>query len=329
MAWTEQLQRLNEELSYLVPDSRSIRPYLAISGISESQINLSGSAINVWFDILDYANKIDKVDNLVKAVLKDFPNRTELKNAIGNETPITEASILDETIWAPAVNTEQYEKILGETNDFLHVNFLERGADVANSVAQIKVPDGYGTGFLTTDNLLVTNNHVIQSAEIADKASVRFNFQKTISGVDKEIVPFELDSKKGFATSPKTENDWTVIRIKGNPNADFGAIPLNNADVKIKEHVNIIQHPYGGPKRLSVQNNLVVSVDTETQRVSYMTDTDRGSSGAPVFNNDWDLVALHSRASAQPEQGTSRKVWRNVGIHINAVVDGVQKANLM
>ena len=50
-------------------------------------------------------------------------------------------------------------------------------------------------------------------------------------------------------------------------------------------NVNIIQHPQGLPKMIAIRNNLL---DYRTPRtLLYETDTDHGSSGAPVLSDSW------------------------------------------
>ena len=48
-------------------------------------------------------------------------------------------------------------------------------------------------------------------------------------------------------------------------------------------------------------------------------DTEEGSSGSPVFNNKWELVALHSRAG---------KGAVNKGIAISAILDDMEEAKV-
>ncbi len=96
---------------------------------------------------------------------------------------------------------------------------------------------------------------------------------------------------------------WGYIRLEANPQYSFGQL------------VNIIQHPAGRRKEVSLQKNEVVSIDANT--LLYKTDTQRGSSGSPVFNNDWKLVALHHAGGEKDPDGT----WlNNEGIRIDKIV---------
>jgi V8-like Glu-specific endopeptidase len=55
--------------------------------------------------------------------------------------------------------------------------------------------------------------------------------------------------------------------------------------------VTIIQHPSGGPKQIALNENRVTNI--YRHYLQYTTDTLPGSSGSPVFNDDWKVVALH------------------------------------
>jgi V8-like Glu-specific endopeptidase len=88
--------------------------------------------------------------------------------------------------------------------------------------------------------------------------------------------------------------------------------------------VNIIQHPGGRSKRYGIRNNLV-SASTATE-LRYFTDTESGSSGSPVFNDQWQVVALH-RASiyvAQVEFQGKTTAYVNVGTHLSAILDDLR-----
>jgi V8-like Glu-specific endopeptidase len=81
--------------------------------------------------------------------------------------------------------------------------------------------------------------------------------------------------------------------------------------------VCIIQHPGGQTKKVALQHNLVRDVDTE--KIQYWTDTDLGSSGSPVFDDRWDVVALHHFSVPAP-QG-DRVGVRNQGRRIDRIVE--------
>ena len=55
--------------------------------------------------------------------------------------------------------------------------------------------------------------------------------------------------------------------------------------------VSIINRPLGGYKMVTVRNNTLLK--RTACCLLHETDTERGSSGAPVFNDEWDLIALH------------------------------------
>ena len=84
--------------------------------------------------------------------------------------------------------------------------------------------------------------------------------------------------------------------------------------------MNIIQHPEGRSKKIAIRNNLVTH-STETE-LRYFTDTMGGSSGAPVFNDSWEVVALHRGSTVVRGvnfQGNDT-AWVNVGTQITAIL---------
>jgi V8-like Glu-specific endopeptidase len=201
---------------------------------------------------------------------------------------------------------------------------------MSRPVARVVLADGSsGTGFLTKNNLLVTNNHVISSAAVAQGATVELNYQHTVEGRDAEVDRYQLAPDEGFATSPEEEqggDDWTAVRVRGNPNEKWGTLTLARANPKVQDEVIIIQHPGGGPKQIALSHNVVAFVNA--RRLQYLTDTLEGSSGSPVFNTDWQMVALHHKGGWLREPGSKRTVYRNQGIHINVVLDGLTAVGL-
>src|SRR5262249_44636759 len=145
-----------------------------------------------------------------------------------------------------------------------------------------------GTGFLTEDNIFVTNNHVLPDRGRVQVAIVEFNFETDDKGNLLPPVPCHLDDNK-FATC--ADDDWSAVRIIEDINAFVGAIPISEIELKVGDFANIIQHPDGKPKQIALYHNVIVKVDSD--QVQYLTDTLPGSSGSPVFVRDWKLGALH------------------------------------
>jgi endonuclease G len=226
--------------------------------------------------------------------------------------------------------------------DFLHSRWLVDGAKRCDAVARIVTPVEMGTGFLVSPWLLVTNNHVLPDPDTAADTEVTFRFEEDARGRTTRAVKVRLDPGRCFLTSPVDELDYTAVAVdavKGKPPGTiFGSIPMVGATGKILSGhpVNIVQHPGGRSREIAVRNNLLVGVD-DARYLTYLTDTEPGSSGSPVLNDAWELVALHSRAEpGRDEQGRpidvdgqvttddtpdSRRTWvANKGVRTSAIV---------
>lgn len=122
--------------------------------------------------------------------------------------------------------------------------------------------------------------------------------------------------------------DYALIAI-GQRNAgsatieEFGFCVLSDTPDRhvIGMNVNIIEHPRGWPKMIAVRNNPLTYRTDRT--LLYETDTDEGSSGSAVFNDEWDLVALHHWGQPylekRDDRGQDIPVNVNEGIRISAI----------
>jgi endonuclease G len=196
----------------------------------------------------------------------------------------------------PAVSA--LERILGRS-DLMSVRYLELGLRVARTVGRVHVRGadgsnlGFGTGFLVTPRLLLTNNHVLGDASIAGASRVEFDFQEGLDGRLQSSIYTTFDPAAFFVTDKAL--DFSLVALKGDLGriAPFGCNGLSAAEGKVivGEYVSIIQHPSGERKQLALRENQVV--DVLDNFLHYRTDTSPGSSGSPVFNDQWEIVALH------------------------------------
>ncbi|SHN43656.1 trypsin-like serine peptidase [Cryptosporangium aurantiacum] len=234
------------------------------------------------------------------------------------------------------------ERLL-EGSDLLPAWWLAEGVRRADAVALVRTPEGPGTGFLVAPGLLLTNNHVLPDPDIARDSNARFRYQEDTGGNITGAKAYDFRPERFFVTSPTDELDYTVVAVEPSadgspPGATYGVIPLIAATGKIMigQPVNIIQHPRGDPREIAFRNNLLLTVDDAT-KVTYLTDTEPGSSGSPVFNDQWECVALHhsgvpARDSAGREVDVNgdpvtrftpeelRRWVANEGIRVSAIV---------
>jgi len=192
------------------------------------------------------------------------------------------------------------ERVL-DTDDLLRTDWLRKGDAAADTVAKVHTPLGDGTGFLVSDWLLLTNHHVLPDPATATASEAWFRYVTDDGHPDPRVL-IDFEPARCFVTSPVQELDFTLVAVApladgSAPGKTFGRVPLVGAvgKVMVGQPVNIVQHPEGQPRQIAFRNNLLVSLD-DAVRFIYKTDTAPGASGAPVFNDSWQLVALHHRS---------------------------------
>ncbi|MEU9999916.1 trypsin-like peptidase domain-containing protein [Streptomyces sp. NPDC050848] len=199
-------------------------------------------------------------------------------------------------------------------DDTVPFEFLQGGVLAGASVARLKVPPfesgrplqpAYphaGTGWLIAPELLITNHHVVNARtrspgvrlRVADddlQLQVRNSRSRFDYGADEAET---LEATAGALVAWDEALDFALMRLSAGlpprPVLRVATAPLLLTGSE-PVAVNIIQHPGGQPKRVALRNNLVFEADEQDLR--YFTDTRSGSSGSPVFTDDWTVVALH------------------------------------
>jgi endonuclease G len=193
-----------------------------------------------------------------------------------------------------------FEKIIGYS-EVMPIRFMHTGSRVARSIGRIVSRAGrqpVGTGFLVSPRLLLTNFHVLRDRADAQANLVQFNYVERADGFRDEASEFRLQPEVLFLQSSIGELDCALVAVE----------PVNNRGIELtqfgwstlvgkvgKEHpgerVNVIHHPGGATKKVSLRENFVALI--LDRHLHYMTDTSPGSSGSPVFNDEWEVVALH------------------------------------
>jgi endonuclease G len=314
------------------------------------------------------------LNNIERLIDGSVPLKQWLNNAVRVFSPFTQLSIFqkdlskveqlskasdvmlrDEDI--PTIEIE--EIITGEVDDFQEVTFLSNGAKRVSGVAKILVPRfekgkreyingnipfvSSGTGWLISNNFLVTNYHVIENRAEYEEEISKEDLQKQVinsqaqfffddeghEGVClgiSELIAFSKDSNKDFAILKLSETleDISFLPVLNEKVVLPKPVQLDKGKAIKPLAVNIIQHPGGGPKRIALRNNLVYSA--EYPLLHYYTDTLGGSSGSPVFNDSWQVIGLHRAAVSKQTEFNGKKIgYINQGIQIHSILASLEK----
>jgi V8-like Glu-specific endopeptidase len=222
----------------------------------------------------------------------------------------------------------------------------------------VEQPQGnpLGTGFLIGPDLLLTNQHVLETKACLADAIARFGYAVDSSGVASEghVIPIE----PGFyEASPAEQLDYALVRLKAAPlqalrgdgkglnqpvnellrqGKHRGYLVLAARELRKEERINIIQHPGGDPLKVVLTQNRI-ALDMTANRIQYVADTMNGSSGSPVLNQHWEVVALHHSGQPYPPDGlvqTLKRAWKgkfriNEGIPMKAILKEFETRDLL
>ncbi|MEP7377655.1 MAG: DNA/RNA non-specific endonuclease [Chitinophagaceae bacterium] len=201
-----------------------------------------------------------------------------------------------------------FDRSIGH-NDSLYSNFTELMALTKRKVGRIVIMQdgkrlGYASGFMVSNSLLLTNWHVFKNATMAEESELHFFYEYDAQGRPVPPVIFKFDATRFF-----NDEDLDYCFVTVQPTDVTGRVSLQSigylfldktlgkiGDVN-KEKLNIIHHPLGDYKQISIRENTFVDIDNT--RIFYHTDTAQGSSGSPVFNDQWQVVGLHHKSIAK------------------------------
>ncbi len=213
------------------------------------------------------------------------------------------------------------ERVFGEPN-FKQIWWLTKAVKVADTICRIKFPNGSATGFLIDEDILITNNHVFENKKDTKNCVLQFKYRLTQNGEEDKIDEWTCEPKKLFKTNAALDYSICKIKNKGGkkPGKEFGFNRISKAlNVFPNQRVNIIQHPQGRYQEIAFRDNQIKGITDEF--IQYLTDTDYGSSGSPVFNDFFDVLGLHSRRVRDPHN--PYRYYRNQGFRIDAIYDEI------
>lgn len=220
----------------------------------------------------------------------------------------------------------RFEKIMEDRPTFLDVSYLAIGYKRAKSVVKLRMryPTGWysGTAFLVAPDTLLTAHHNLWIDDRrAEAVEVMFDYERSVSGAEVESSVIGVDPET-FAGD--VSGDWALLKLE-KPQSDRPTAPLATKPSAVGDQVAIIQHPSGMLKQVALHHNLVTFANDSC--IQYLTDTLPGSSGSPVFDNQWNVVAVHQAGGELPVPGKQQTVYRNQGVPIHCVLAGLKARN--
>lgn len=240
--------------------------------------------------------------------------------------------------------------------DELELNFSGAGSFSIDALTQIlqacsaigcvcnKAGCRLGTGFLVEASTLglehrgkvfVTNAHVlsneVEGALRPAEGLVSFEMAciegKPVFHKIEKILFTSPPGSLGQACSPCENLDVTVVQLEQGPSDCAGLslsayLPIVDGDAK----AYVIGHPRGSGLQVSVHDSELLAVDEASRLLHYRTPTDPGSSGSPVFNEQWKVIALHhGGSSCMPRFRPASGVYQaNEGVTMQAIREGIR-----
>lgn len=206
--------------------------------------------------------------------------------------------------------------------------FREKLPLLEGRVCWVDIPGHGGTGFLVGPRLVLTNQHVIEPLQQGSASwqdvKCRFDYKQDINGhpLDRKMwtevgldvtkplehlrKPSQFDWAPTLGDADPSETDSALLRLA----EPVGDLPVGPATADDKaplrrwidaataspgltqgNQVFLLQHPKGEPLQLTI--GTITAFNQKGTRVRYDANSKDGSSGAPVFNADLQLVALH------------------------------------
>ncbi len=220
------------------------------------------------------------------------------------------------------------ERLIGR-GTVVDSGFLATGVSAARAVARVVTGERWGNGFLIAPFLLLTAHHVLPGVTAAAGATVEFD------GVTVQARP-EVFFLGDLGL------DFTVVAL--DDSAELPPhLPLieHQGKAVLGERLTVVRVPAHGPKQFALRDHVLV--DVLDNFVHYETGT--ATAGAPVFNDQWEVVALHHSGVPHtddtgrplsvdggpwsPELGEHRLAWHaGEGVRISRILKTLRERPL-
>ncbi len=328
-----------EEFQTLLESRLGLRLNLLVSPSSDLQTKV--------FEVIQTAERAGWTSNLVRAAYEARPDDEALAQLYKNlglapemtvytpQTPSGETSM-------PSSPLETEPSHVGPLGDFRDpAVFRQWLAAIESRVCRVEVSGSHSTGFLVGPGVVLTCCHVLGKSSKREpprplSVRCRFDYRVTPEGLVSEgtVVPLDPDNWL-VAYSPAADLDYALLQLQNKVGAEpsvndgstippRGWFPFPEGDPEIVPGTPLLiaQYALYGPLKIVMDTRAVVGTAREGTRIQYTAKTQPGGTGAPCFNADWVLVAMHHRRLDEPG---GRKSEIREGIAITAIRDELKR----
>ena len=330
-------QQLHATLSELNPTTELALLAAEQAEIKRTSINANQAPDLIWADILRASAPLGVTRLLVQQAHDRLNSRSPFKPFFANLLADRPVEIEVETGQSPFLHgTDEIstqEALLFQDDLMIEigkvpalVTTLKTLVMLAPSVCKLSVDiNGMlkrGTGFRIDKDMLLTNHHVFHKADDTRATAVTAEFGYEDDGVGGVLTATAVPCDVSTVLASK-DDDWAVIRTKQPLDDKWPVVKLSTGVAPTaSSSAYIIQHPSGERKRLGFVRNKVSEFDERV--VKYLTDTMEGSSGAPVFDADGKIIALHHVGGKPQEIIGKPPLKKNEGIRVSRIVEGLK-----
>jgi Trypsin-like peptidase domain/Effector-associated domain 1 len=313
-----------------------------------ARIVAPGSLDDVVGDLLDWAERESRDADLVRVLAQAKPRNAALQTyyrQIGMAVPVAVATAGVPAARAPVDVGDPGLQALVRSRlpsvDFL--KWHDRLAQVEARVCRVTI-EGHsaGTGFLIGPQAVLTNYHVLKTVieKTTPDAKVQcvFDYKLLATGarsgtvIDLAGADWLVDSSPPTPgeeaedpdrTLPTAEQlDYAVVRLAEPVGQARGWERVPSADPTLQPVMALLipQHPDGQPLKLAVDTEAInqkteFRLNDNGTRIRYAVNTDRGASGSPCFDMNWNLLAVHHYGDA----GYGRHLGYNQGVPVGPI----------
>ncbi|MBT3584537.1 MAG: trypsin-like serine protease [Halobacteriovoraceae bacterium] len=212
------------------------------------------------------------------------------------------------------VGSLDWKEIIGLSNNSpIKVN--------AKAVADVKLPvmGSRCTGFMISENILMTNHHCVPSSRYAEGITASFNHLKGVGEAD--WASFDCST---FIGNNRTL-DFALLECSGSPGTEFGMVELSDDDQQIGTPLYIVQQncDYYSDRDCDWSKKYSKGkITKKDDEYTHNADTLGGSSGSPVFSQTSNkVIAIHHAGRGNNGQGRGTE---NYAVPMYKIVNAIQ-----